>query len=217
MNPFFITSYLITLSLLILTSVFNHSKYRLFLKLVTCAHYMGLAIYAIASHPVPLLKYLLFMGLVSSYFGDLFLGIKDKLKLGFLIGIGTFSIAQLYYLLYLQLNQFNYWPFILSIIFILLFWYYVQHNSAIHFTQKAYFLIVYIFLLSSTMFSSIYYYLMMPNVSNLYLLIGFIAFFISDMTLFHVYFLIKKRTLLIVLYLLFYHLAQCLIAYYLWL
>jgi len=216
MNMYFTISYIIFLTLLIIVSIFKHSKYRLIIKLITCTHYLGLALYAIHFQPINLLKYLLMMGLIFSFLGDIFLGLKDKLKLGFLIGIGKFSIAQLYYLLYLQLSQFNYWPFILSIIFILLFWQYVKYNPHIRFTQKAYFLIVYVFLLSSTMFSSIFYYAMMPNYSSLVLLVGFIAFFISDMILFHVYFIEHKYKSLIFFYLIFYHFAQCLIAYSLW-
>lgn len=217
MNLYFVTSYIIFLTLLIFVSTFKHSKFRLILKLLTCAHYLGLALYAIHYNPINLLKYLLAMGLIFSFFGDLFLGLKDKLKVGFLIGIGAFSLTQLYYLLYLQLSYFNYWPFILSIVFILFFWQYVKYNPYINFTQKAYFLIVYIFLLSSTMFSSIF--LLMDNQSypNLLLTIGFVSFFISDIILFHVYFIEYKYKSLIIFYIIFYHFAQCLIAYSLWL
>lgn len=217
MNIYFIISYIIFLTLLIFVSIFKHSKYRLILKLITCSHYLGLALYTIHNQPINLLKYLLMMGLIFSFLGDLFLGLKDKLKIGFLLGIGTFSIAQLYYLLYLQLSQFNYWPFILSIIFILLFWQYVRFNPHIRFTQKAYFLIVYVFLLSSTMFSSIFHLAYNQSYPILILSIGFMSFFISDMILFHVYFIEHKYKSLILFYLIFYHFAQCLIAYSLWL
>jgi len=217
MNRYFIISYIIFLTLLIFVSIFKHSKYRLLIKLLTCAHYLGLALYAIHFNPIHLLKYLLAMGLIFSFIGDLFLGLKDKLKVGFLIGIGTFSVAQLYYLLYLQLSYFNYWPFILSIVFILLFWQYVKFNPHIQFSQKAYFLIIYIILLSSTMFSSIFYLIYNQSYPNLILTIGFVSFFISDMILFHVYFIEYKYKSLIIFYLIFYHIAQGLIAYSLWL
>jgi len=217
MNIYFIISYIIALTLLIYVSIFKHSKYRLIIKLITCTHYLGLALFMIINHSIPLLKYLLVMGLIFSFIGDLFLGLKEKLKLGFLIGIGSFSITQLYYLLYLQLSHFNYWPFVLSIIYILLFWQYVKLNPHIQFTQKAYFLIVYIFLLSSTMFSSIFHLIYNQSYPILLLTIGLVSFFISDMILFHVYFIKHKYNSLILFYLIFYHFAQCLIAYFLWL
>lgn len=217
MNYLFITSYIITLILLIRVTFLNHTKYRLLIKLVTCTHYLSLGLYAIINQSVPLLKYLLAMGLLMSFFGDLFLGLKHRIRFGFLMGISAFSIAQLYYLLYLQLSHFNYYPFIFSIIFMLGFWYYVKNNSNIEFTQKAYFLYVYIFLLSSTLFSSIFNLMYFNTYPNALLMIGIISFFMSDITLFHVYFLKRKYNLLKISYLLFYHFAQILIAYYIWL
>lgn len=217
MNNLFISSYLISLILLIRVTFLSHTKYRFLIKLITCLHFLGLGMYAILNHPVNLIKYLLFMGLLFSFIGDVFLGLKHRIKIGFLIGIGAFSIAQLYYLIYLQLSHFSFIPFILSIFFLLIFWYYIKHSKNIEFTQKAYFLFVYIFLLSSTFFSSISYLSSNYNYASLLLSIGFISFFISDIALFHVYFLKQKIDYLKIIYLLFYHFAQILIAYFLWL
>ena len=216
MNYLFIFSYLICLTLLIRVTFLGHLKYRFIIKLITCLHFLALAVYAILNHPVPLLKYLLVMGLLFSFIGDIFLGLKHKIKIGFLVGLGAISIAQLYYLLYLQLSYFNYIPFILSILFLFFFWYYINHNKNIEFPQKAHFLFVYVFLLSSTFFSSIFNLIFHNNYSSLLLTIGFILFFISDITLFHVYFLKNKINSLKVIYLLFYHIGQILIAYFLW-
>lgn len=216
MNYTFITSYIIALLLLIRVTFLNHTKYRLLIKLITCMHYLSLGIYAVFNQSIPLLKYLLAMGLLMSFIGDLFLGLKHRIKVGFLIGISAFSIAQLYYLLYLQISHFNYLPFILSLLFMLGFWFYVKNSTHIEFTQKAYFLYVYIFLLSSTLFTSIFNLMYFYTYPNALLMIGIISFFISDITLFHVYFLKNKISLLKIVYLLFYHFAQILIAFYLW-
>ena len=217
MDKIFTISYFFFLTLLIRATFLNRPKYRLLLKINTCAHFLGLGIYAALTRDIHLLDYLLVMGLVFSFIGDVFLGLKNKLKIGFILGVSSFSIAQLYYLLYLQMYNFNYLPFIFSIIFMLLFWLYIKNNQKIDFPSKAYFLSVYIFLLSSTLFSSIINLIVYHTELNLILMIGFLLFFISDITLFHVYFLKKKINSLKIVYLLFYHIAQILIALFIFL
>jgi hypothetical protein len=217
MKELFVLSYILFLALLIRATFLNQIKYRLYLKLITCLHYLALGVYALLHHPVPLLKYLLVMGLIFSFIGDLFLGLKHRIKIGFLLGLGAFSIAQLYYLLYLQISNFNYIPFILSILFMFIFWKYIKDSPKFEFTHKSHFLMIYIYLLSSTFFSAIFNLYTSYNIPNLILTIGFSTFFISDITLFHVYFLKAKINFLKIVYLFFYHLAQILIAYFMWL
>ncbi len=217
MDKIFTISYFISLILLIRVTFLNHSKYRFLLKIITCSHFLGLGIYSVLVRDVSLLEYLLLMGLVFSFIGDIFLGLKDSIKIGFILGVSSFSIAQLYYLLYFQMSYFNIIPFIFSLIFMLIFWRYIRNNSKIDFPSKAYFLFIYIFLLSSCLFSSIINLIYYHNELNLILMIGCILFFISDITLFHVYFLRNKINLLKIIYLIFYHLAQLLIATFIFL
>lgn len=217
MDKLFTISYFFFLTLLIRVTFLNRKKYRFTLKIITCAHFLGLGIYSALTKDIHLLDYFLILGLIFSFIGDVFLGLKDKIKIGFILGVSSFSIAQLYYLLFLQINNFNYIPFILSIGFMFLFWRYVTDNQKIEFPSKAYFLFVYIFLLSSSSFSSIFYFINNSTEINLILMTGFVLFFISDITLFHVYFLKKKIDYLKIVYLMFYHIAQILIAIYIYL
>lgn len=217
MDKLFTISYLISLTLLIRVTFLNRNKYRFLLKIITCSHYLGLGIFSVLIKDVPLLKYVLLIGLIFSFIGDIFLGLKDTIKIGFILGVSAFSIAQLYYLLYFQMNFFSIIPFILSLVFMFLFWIYVRNNPKIEFPSKAYFLFVYIFLLSSTFFSSIENLIYYHNELNLILMIGCILFFISDITLFHVYFLKEKVSILKIIYLLSYHVAQLLIATFIFL
>lgn len=212
MDKIFTISYFISLILLIRVTFLNHSKYRFLLKIITCSHFLGLGIYSVLVRDVSLLEYLLLMGLVFSFIGDIFLGLKDSIKIGFILGVSSFSIAQLYYLLYFQMSYFNIIPFILSLVFMFIFWRYIRNNSKIDFPSKAYFLFIYIFLLSSTLFSSVLNLIHYHNELNLILMLGCILFLISDITLFHVYFLKNKINRLIIIYLVLYHLAQLLIA-----
>lgn len=217
MDKIFTISYFISLTLLIRVTFLNHSKYRFLLKIIACSHFLSLSIYSVLVRNVTLLEYLLLMGLVFSFIGDILLGLKDSIKIGFILGVSSFSIAQLYYLLYFQMSYFNIIPFILSLIFMFIFWRYVRNNSKIEFPSKAYFLFIYIFLLSSTLFSSILNLIHYHNELNLILMLGCILFFISDITLFHVYFLKNKINLLKIIYLIFYHIAQLLIATFIFL
>ncbi len=217
MDKIFTISYLISLTLLIRVTFLNRSKYRFLLKIIACSHFLGLGIYSVLIRDVTLLEYLLLIGLIFSFIGDVFLGLKDSIKVGFILGVSSFSIAQLYYLLYFQMSYFNIIPFILSLVFMLIFWRYVRNNPRIEFPSKAYFLFVYIFLLSSTLFSSILNLIHYHNELNLILMLGCILFFISDITLFHVYFLKEKVSILKIIYLLFYHVAQLLIATFIFL
>lgn len=217
MDKLFTISYFFFLTLLIRVTFLNRKKYRFTLKIITCTHFLGLGIYSALTKDIHLLDYFLILGLIFSFIGDVFLGLKDKIKIGFILGVSSFSIAQLYYLLFLQINNFNYIPFILSIGFMFLFWRYVTDNQKIEFPSKAYFLFVYIFLLSSSSFSSIFYFINNSTEVNFILMTGFVLFFISDITLFHVYFLKKKIDYLKIVYLLFYHIAQILIAIYIYL
>ena len=217
MDKLFTISYFFFLTLLIRVTFLNRKKYRFTLKIITCTHFLGLGIYSALTKDIHLLDYFLILGLIFSFIGDVFLGLKDKIKIGFILGVSSFSIAQLYYLLFLQINNFNYIPFILSIGFMFLFWRYVTDNQKIEFPSKVYFLFVYIFLLSSSSFSSIFYFINNSTEINLILMTGFVLFFISDITLFHVYFLKKKIDYLKIVYLMFYHIAQILIAIYIYL
>lgn len=217
MDKIFTISYFVSLTLLIRVTFLNHKKYRFFLKILTCSHFLGLGIVSVLIKDIPLLDYLILIGLIFSFIGDVFLGLKDKIKIGFILGVSSFSIAQLYYLLYFQMNYFNVIPFILSLIFMFIFWRYIRNNTKIDFPSKAYFLFIYIFLLSSTLFSSIFNLIYYHNELNLILMIGCILFFISDITLFHVYFLKEKVSILKIIYLLFYHIAQLLIATFIFL
>lgn len=217
MDKIFTISYFVSLTLLIRVTFLNHKKYRFLLKILTCSHFLGLGIVSVLIKDVPLLDYLILIGLIFSFIGDVFLGLKDKIKIGFILGVSSFSIAQLYYLLYFQMNYFNVIPFILSLIFMFIFWRYIKRNTKIEFPSKAYFLFIYIFLLSSTLFSSIFNLVYYHNELNLILMIGCILFFISDITLFHVYFLKEKVSILKIIYLLFYHIAQLLIATFIFL
>jgi len=183
--------------------------------MITCSHFLAFGIFSVLIKDVPLLKYLLLLGLIFSFIGDIFLGLKDSIKIGFILGVSSFSIAQLYYLLFFQLSNFSIIPFILSLIFMFGFWRYIRNNSKIDFPSKAYFLFIYIFLLSSSLFSSIFYLIYYHNELNLILMLGCALFFISDIILFHVYFLKNKINGLKIFYLIFYHLAQLLIATYL--
>ncbi len=217
MDKLFTISYFFFLTLLIRVTFLNRKKYRFTLKIITCTHFLGLGIYSALTKDIHLLDYFLILGLIFSFIGDVFLGLKDKIKIGFILGVSSFSIAQLYYLLFLQINNFNYIPFILSIGFMFLFWRYVTDNQKIEFPSKVYFLFVYIFLLSSSSFSSIFYFINNSTEINLILMTSFVLFFISDITLFHVYFLKKKIDYLKIVYLIFYHIAQILIAIYIYL
>lgn len=217
MDKLFTISYFVFLFLLIRVTFLNHSKYRLLIKILTCSHFLGLGIYAALTRDISLMKYLLVIGLILSFIGDVFLGLKDYFKSAFIIGVSAFSLAQLYYLLYLQLYHFNYFAFILALLFMGAFWFYIKRNPKIEFPSKAYFLIVYLFLLSSTFFSSVFYFTEYSSELNFILMIGCILFFLSDLTLFHVYFLKKKNNYLKIAYLVLYHLAQILIASFIYL
>ena len=212
MDKIFTISYLISLILLIRVTFLNHNKYRFLLKIFACSHFLGLGIVSVLIKEVSLLEYLLLIGLIFSFIGDIFLGLKNSIKTGFILGVSSFSIAQLYYLLYFQMSYFSIIPFILSIVFMLIVYSYIRNNSKIEFPSKAYFLFIYIFLLSSTLFSSIENLIQYHNELNLILMLGCVLFFISDITLFHVYFLKEKVSMLKIIYLLFYHVAQLLIA-----
>lgn len=217
MDKIFTISYLISLILLIRVTFLNHNKYRFLLKIIACGHFLGLGIVSVLIKDVSLLEYLLLIGLIFSFIGDIFLGLKNSIKTGFILGVSSFSIAQLYYLLYFQMSYFSIIPFILSIVFMLIVYRYIRNNSKIEFPSKAYFLFIYIFLLSSTLFSSIENLIQYHNELNLILMLGCVLFFISDITLFHVYFLKKKINIHKIIYLLSYHIAQLLIATFIFL
>lgn len=217
MDKIFTISYFISLFLFIRVTFLNRTKYRFLLKIITCSHYLLLGIISIFIKDISLLKYLLLIGLIFSFIGDVFLGLKDTIKIGFIIGVSAFSITQLYYLLYFQMSYFSIIPFILSLGFMFFFWRYVKNNAKIEFPSKAYFLFIYVFLLSSTLFSSIENLIQYHNELNLILMLGCVLFFISDITLFHVYFLKKKVSIHKIIYLLSYHIAQLLIAFFIFL
>jgi len=214
--------YLICLSSLIFTlnlicATLDNRPDRLKYKLYACAHFllMGFAAFIFA-HPAVTEAGLL-IGLSFSFCGDVCLGLRSKRKIYFPLGMLFFIFAQFAYLNVFSFHFFS--PVLFGVtmfVQILLIAGLMMKFGLDLPMDVAPVLLIYDFALVGVFTLAFGQYLAAASFINLLRFCGALAFLLSDLILFTVYYIRPKRKVQIVLYLLLYHLAQTLFALSLW-
>ncbi|MGB7595812.1 MAG: lysoplasmalogenase [Erysipelotrichaceae bacterium] len=214
--------YLICLSslvftLLLIRATLEHSPDRFRYKLFACAHFVVLGLGAwLFAHPAGAEAGLL-IGLVFSFGGDACLGLRHKRKIYFPLGMLFFILAQFAYLSVFSFRYFN--PVVFGVamfIQILLIAALMMKFGLDLPMDVAPVVLIYDFALVGVFTLALGQYLAAASGINLLRFWGASAFMLSDSILFTVYYIKPKRKVQIILYLLFYHLAQTLFALSLW-
>jgi len=214
MNPLYIISFLLFLMALIYLTFFERKQVRWIIKILTSLHFLGLAVYSLLNQSGSMINIILSIGLFFAFWGDVVLCFKKKARIWFLLGVMSFLITQIFYIIYFTLQSFLWITFLIPVPILIVVIYYVLQSKRFRISKKDFFLIVYIYSMSCTLVSSLVVQCLTINPFQVILTMGILFFFLSDIFLFHVYYANRKDRIIIVAYILLYYLGQGLIAYY---
>lgn len=215
MTKILICFYLISLSLLLITTYVNkRAILRLTLKMLTSFIFVAIAALGLKTHALHLAyTYFLLTGLILSAAGDLLLGlshhalIKDNpILLG---GILTFALAHTAFIIsFITLDQFSLFsamiiPLIISGLFVIL-----TAHTQFNFGKLRLPIILYSFIISTMLVIAL-------NTGIPYVIIGASLFVISDIILCFVFIYRRKYPILSICNLLLYYLGQLFLALFL--
>lgn len=204
------------LFLLIRLSLIEDSKNRFIIKSIACFHFVLLGAWAAFNTEFNLSDIFIIIGLLTSFMGDIALGLKHRIKNALPLGILFFAGAQFFYILHFGISYLTLYLMVPFGALMLLFGYRAYHSKHYDFNGLNIPIAIYACLMTLTLVASIVHYRNIPTLSSQFSMMGVILFFISDFSLVHVYFYQKKSKTLIVLYLTCYHIGQLLIALSLW-
>jgi uncharacterized membrane protein YhhN len=210
-------SYGVWLFVLICLTRSNSHQWRFWVKVLTCAHFAFLGVWAVVRFGLHDNELLLLLGLGSSFLGDLALGLKDKSKWMFGAGVLFFMTAMLCYCLFFGFSEVSLWLSIPVFLGLGLIFLNISQSKSYDFKGSGPLVLIYGVLLSTMAVTALSKGLLEPSSASLSRTLGAIMLVLSDVILMHVYFYTPKKARHIIEYLLLYHAGQCLIALSLWL
>lgn len=209
----YLLSNLIFVTLLIQLTFKGESNTRFITKMIACFHFVGLGLYALTTESLSHREIFLLLGLVLSFMGDLALGLKYKYKQALVLGLLLFMLAQVMYIISFGFNDFTWmiWlPLMLMGCFIA---WRIRKNKHYEFRNMGLGVIVYACLLSLMMSSALAQWDLNLYSASFLCALGAILFLGSDFLLLHLYFYDTKKTSLVILYLILYHVGQNFLAF----
>lgn len=210
-------SYSVWLFVLINLTRSNSTQWRFWVKGLTSVHFVFLAGWALIRFGLHGNELLLLMGLMSSFLGDLALGLKEKSRWLFVTGVAFFMTAMLCYCAFFGISEVSLWLSIPVFLGIGLIFLNINQSKSYDFKGSGFLVLMYGVLLSTMAVTALSKGLLEPSSAALSRTIGAIMLVLSDVILMHVYFYTPKKSRHLIEYLLLYHAGQCLIAVSLWL
>jgi len=213
----FIISYSVWLLLLIRLTTSQSLKWRSWVKVITCAHFIVLGVGAVIEVGLHGNELFLILGLGCAFFGDLALGLKHKSKAMMGLGIGFFMLTMLMYSTFFGINEVSIWLSIPIFLGLGLIYLNISQSRLYDFKGFGPYVLMYGILLAIMAVTALSNSLLDPSNAAISRTLGALSLFLSDMILMHVYFYTIKKPNQITLYLVLYHVGQTLIALSLWL
>lgn len=212
----FMISNLIFVGLLIRSSLKGESDTRFIIKLVACFHYLVLAFWAMMTLGLTAHHGWLILGLISAFFGDVALGLKHKARWAIKAGLLFFIVTQLSYITFFGITTLTIGLAIPLVIIAGFMADRIKKNKAYEFKDLGYGVLAYAVVMILMMSCALANAILTVSEATLLRALGAVFFVVSDATLLHYYFYTIKKNRTIVIYLIFYHVAQNLMALSLW-
>ena len=212
----FIASNLIFLFLLIKASIKGDSDQRFILKIIVCFHYVFLAFWAISIKGIQTNQFWLIIGLVFAFLGDAALGLKHKGSWALKAGLLFFMLTQISYIVFFGITAISLSVVIPFMLVLGLVAYRLKDNKAYDFKRMGIAVLGYAGLMTLMLSGALSRMIMIGSEGSVISSIGAVCFVISDITLMQLYFRQSKKTGMIPVYLICYHVAQDLMALSLW-
>jgi uncharacterized membrane protein YhhN len=184
--------------------------------LIACLHFVALALFALSTKQFNQREIFVSLGLIFSFIGDLALGLKYKYKQALILGLLFFMGAQVMYITSFGFNAYTFmiwFPLLLMMFFMGM---HMQKNKHYNFRKMELGVIIYACLLSLMMSTALAQWDLRLLSASFLCALGAVFFLGSDFLLLHLYFYDHKKTSLVILYLILYHLGQNLLALSLW-
>jgi uncharacterized membrane protein YhhN len=216
--PYIITVSSLVFTFLLIRATLLNDPNRFTFKLIACAHFLLLGVSAMLFTSISKGETGILYGLLFSFCGDIFLGLRSRGKIFFNLGFAFFLVAQFAYLSIYSFSSFSMLVFAVTL--------FIQITGVTIFLLKqglelsvntAPFILLYDFILVGVFTLALGTYNLDNSWIHLLRLCGALFFLLSDSILFTVYFIRPKRKVQIILYLSLYHCAQLLYAFTLWL
>jgi uncharacterized membrane protein YhhN len=212
-----IVSSLVFTFLLIRATLLNDPN-RFTFKLIACGHFLLLGMSAMLFATVSKGETGILYGLLFSFCGDIFLGLRSKGKLYFKLGFSFFILAQCAYLSIYAFSSFNILIFVVMVFIQIIGVTGLLSKTGLDLPVNTVpFILLYDLVLVGVVTLAFGNYVQDHSWIHLLRLAGALFFLLSDTILFTVYFIRPKRKVQIILYLSLYHCAQLLYAFTLWL
>ena len=212
----YLLSNLIFVTLLIQYTFKGESNTRFIIKMIACFHFVGLALFALTTKGYNSREIFLVVGLIFSFFGDLALGLKYKYRHALVLGLLFFMGAQVMYIISFGFNEFTLMIWLPLIMIGCIMAWRIRKNKHYSFRKMGLGVIIYACLLSLMMSSALSQWDLSLYSASFLCALGAILFLGSDFLLLHLYFYDHKKTSLVILYLILYHVGQNCLALSLW-
>jgi len=212
----FVISNLIFLILLIRLSLKGDSDQRFIIKSIACFHFVFLALWALMTLGIKSNQIWLIAGLMCAFLGDAALGLKHKGSWARNAGFLFFGLTQLSYILFFGISALTIGvaaPFYLVLGIVT---WRLKGNPAYDFKSMGSVAFMYASAMILMMSCAIAQMILGVTEASMIQAAGAVLFVASDVTLLNLYYLRQKKTGLIPVYLILYHVAQNLMALSLW-
>lgn len=213
----FIFSNLFFLALLIRSSLKGDSDQRFIIKTIACFHFVFLALWAILTLGLKSDEIWLIAGLVCAFLGDVALGLKHKGSWARNTGFLFFGLTQLSYILFFGISALTLGVAVPFYVVLGIVTWRLNGNPAYEFKGMGRIAFVYASAMILMMSCAISQMILTMTDASMIQSAGAVLFVASDVTLLNLYYLRQKKTGLIPVYLILYHVAQNLMALSLWL
>lgn len=221
MTPIHLLLFLMSICLFILlfiTSKYPYSHWRIFSKALCSSLFILIGFYAFQMSSAPLGYAIpLFIGLLLSGLGDLFLGFSDQKPLKnnrlFALGVIAFSLAHIAFsIAFLSLGHLPSTIYLIIPLTMVIGFHYLTSNHYFDFQGFRKLIYLYSFIIVSMMIIGICNVYQLRNTYEFFTLAGILFFVLSDVILFFFYFFHKKHKLITTFNLLTYYIAQLFLA-----
>ena len=213
----FIISNLFFVALLIRSSLKGDSDQRFIIKTIACFHFVALALWAILTLGIKSDQIWLITGLVCAFLGDVALGLKHKGSWARNAGFLFFGLTQLSYIIFFGVSALTIGVAVPFYLVLGIVTRRLNGNPAYDFKNIGRIAFVYASVMILMMSCAIAHMILSGAEASMIQAAGAVLFVASDVTLLNLYYLRKKKTGLIPVYLILYHAAQNLMALSLWL
>jgi len=207
----YLLSNLCFVGLLIHFTFKGESNTRFLIKIMTSLHFVLLALFAVYHYDLENLY--LVMGLILSFFGDLALGLKHKSKHALKLGLLFFMSTQIFYIYAFGVTALSlllWFPILIIGGFLVMK---IRKDKHYDFKNLGLGVIMYACLLSLMMSTALAQWDLTLLSASFLGAIGSIFFLSSDFLLLHLYFYDHKKTNLVIMYLILYHVGQNCLAF----